>query len=77
MFNLFKGTDPPRQHLIVDSNGKYWGVYPSLISAREAVESIMAQENAPDAIYIWRAKLMDKVEKEYELVIKSFQHSEE
>ena len=75
MLNIFKRASKPKPHLIVDSNGKYYGIFPSLATARQLAEEIMAGQEPPLAIYIYQAILIDKADREDPVKLSDYKSS--
>ena len=64
------------RHLVVDNFGKYYGIFPSLTSARAVADEIMANEEPPLIISIYKADLIDQVDREPPTKLEDYNSSE-
>jgi len=51
-------------HIIIDSNGKYYGISPSLAIANEMARGLIDSGNEADSIFIYKVKKTVKIERE-------------
>ena len=75
MLALFKRAEPRQPHLVVDSNGKYYGIYPTLSSARSVVDEIMASKDPPPSIFIYKADLIDQADRDTPIELTDYKSS--
>ena len=75
MLVLFKRGVEKQPHIIIDSQGGYHGICPSLMSAREATEVIMSSKNPPPTMYIYKAILIDQSDRPITIKLSGYQSS--